>query len=340
MSSASLDRPPSIADRIMPPANLGRHFLLFVDTEEEFDWSRPLRRDATATTAIAALPEAHMRLRNAGVRPVYLVDYPVVDDLRSADLMRAIIAQGGEVGAQLHPWVTPPHEEIVNNYNSFHGNLPIALERAKIMALTDRIEHTLGGRPRMFRAGRYGVGPNTAALLVEAGYRLDLSCRSLFDYRAGGGPDYIDHPVWPWRCGGLIAFPLTAAWTGRLRRHGGPLWRMIGASAPLRAIAARSGLLARVALTPEDMPVGAVLDAIRLLLDDGVSLFSLSFHSPSLVPGHTPYVRDAADLRAFWAWWDAVLGLFARAGVTGLGGVRLIGALGGDDLPEATTRLG
>ena len=31
-----------------------------------------------------------------------------------------------------------------------------------------------------------------------------------------------------------------------------------------------------------------------------------------VVPGHTPYVRDAADLRAFWSWWDEVLDLFAR----------------------------
>jgi hypothetical protein len=77
----------------------------------------------------------------------------------------------------------------------------------------------------------------------------------------------------------------------------------------------RSRLLSRVALTPEGMPLGDGLEAIRVLLDDGVRLFSLSFHSPSVEPGHTPYVRDAADLRRFWAWWDGVLALFAKKGV-------------------------
>ena len=28
-------------------------------------------------------------------------------------------------------------------------------------------------------------------------------------------------------------------------------------------------------------------------------MFTLSYHSPSLVPGHTPYVRSAADLERF-----------------------------------------
>jgi hypothetical protein len=33
-------------------------------------------------------------------------------------------------------------------------------------------------------------------------------------------------------------------------------------------------------------------------------------------PGHTPFVRDAADLRDFWAWWDGMFDLLARRGVT------------------------
>jgi hypothetical protein len=78
---------------------------------------------------------------------------------------------------------------------------------------------------------------------------------------------------------------------------------------------ARSGLLARVALTPEGMPLQDVLEALDRLLDDGLQLFSISFHSPSLVPGHTPYVRDAADLARFYAWWD---GLFEAAAKRGL----------------------
>jgi hypothetical protein len=37
----------------------------------------------------------------------------------------------------------------------------------------------------------------------------------------------------------------------------------------------------------------------RALLADGLTVFSLTFHSPSVVPGHTPYVRSHADLSNF-----------------------------------------
>ncbi|PMZ78898.1 WalW protein, partial [Pseudomonas sp. FW306-2-11AD] len=74
-----------------------------------------------------------------------------------------------------------------------------------------------------------------------------------------------------------------------------------------RGLFARTHLLARVALTPEDMPQHDALEAIAVAVGEGVRLLNFSFHSPSLVPGHTPYVRDAADLAAFYGWWEAIL---------------------------------
>jgi hypothetical protein len=93
-----------------------------------------------------------------------------------------------------------------------------------------------------------------------------------------------------------------------------------------RAVLSRLGLLQRVALTPEGMPLPDVLEAIEILLGEGVALFSLSFHSPSLRPGHTPYVRDAAQLSAFWKWWHGVLDLFARHGVANASATEFIAA--------------
>jgi hypothetical protein len=37
----------------------------------------------------------------------------------------------------------------------------------------------------------------------------------------------------------------------------------------------------------------------RALMRDGLRVFSLTFHSPSVEPGHTPYVRTEADLAVF-----------------------------------------
>jgi hypothetical protein len=307
-----LDIPPDPLLRAQLKQSFGRRFAIFGDAEEEFDWTMPLSRDQVATTAIASLPEATRRLNASGVVPTYLVDYPVVATAESAAAVRAMVEAGEcDIGTQLHPWVNPPFQEEVSPRNSFTGNLPVPLQRAKLNALTDAIDQAIGVRPTVYRAGRYGIGRETARLLTDAGYRLDVSVRALFDYSAEAGPDFSRHPIWPWWVNDrLLEVPLTAGFTGPLHR-----WAHLHKHEALRGPFARTGLLNRVALTPEGMPLREVLAVIRRLLDNGTQLFSLSFHTPSVVPGHTPYVRDATDLKAFWAWWDGVFDLFAREGV-------------------------
>lgn len=314
-SHGRIDRPPPAAARIDLPPDFGRRFMVFVDTEEEFDWTRPLRRDATSTASIAALPTAHKRLRAFGIVPSYLLDHPVATAPSAIEVLRPLLEAGEcAVGAQLHPWVNPPHDEVLSQANSFAGNLPAALEAAKLATLTAAIATGFGRRPDVYRAGRYGIGPNTAALLEGAGYSMDCSVRPWFDYRASGGPDFTRRglqPSWAGPAGTLVEVPLTGGFVGAARRLGPLLYR----AAPLRGALARSGLVERVALTPEGMPATAATALIRGLLSDGARLLTISFHSPSLEPGHTPYVRDAADLARFYAWWDEVLDLLAREGV-------------------------
>jgi hypothetical protein len=38
---------------------------------------------------------------------------------------------------------------------------------------------------------------------------------------------------------------------------------------------------------------------VRALHRDGTRIFSFAFHSPSVEPGHTPYVKTAEDLSNF-----------------------------------------
>ncbi|WP_231639099.1 WalW protein [Sphingomonas profundi] len=311
-TAGRLDLPPDAAAQATLAPDFGRRFAIFGDAEEEFDWHLPLDRHSTETRAIASLPAATRRFNAAGVVPTYLVDYPVVTNVASAAAVRGMVEAGEcDVGTQLHPWVNPPFEEAVTRTNSFTGNLPVPLQRAKLHALTDAIEAGTGVRPIVYRAGRYGIGAETARLLAEAGYRLDVSVRALFDYSDEAGPDFSRHPVWPWWVrDDLLEVPLTAAFAGPLHR-----WPDLHRRAWLRGPLSRARLLSRVALTPEGMPLAEVVAAIRRLLDDGTRLFSLSFHTPSVEVGHTPYVRDAADLKAFWHWWDTVFDLFAREGV-------------------------
>lgn len=323
-----IDHSPPATDRAVLPADLGRRFLVFVDTEEEFDWTAPRRRDATSTRAIAALPEAHRRLRGHGVAPVYLVDHPVATSAAAIAVLRPLLEAGEcEIGSQLHPWVNPPFDEALTVANSFPGNLPAAIEAAKLAALTSAITGAFGRRPITYRAGRYGVGPHTARLLEQQGYRLDTSVRALFDYSGEGGPDFSRRdaaPSWAGPARLLLELPLTTVLTGRARRLGPAAYRAAGRVPRLRGLLARGRLLERVALTPEGTPLRDALRAIDTLLEDDVQILSISFHSPSVEPGHTPYVRDAADLRRFYAWWDGVLAALDRAGVRPIGAEALV----------------
>lgn len=325
-----LDMPPPGA-MLAWPAHLGRRFMLWIDTEEEFDWSAPFDRTSTKVSVTAGMDRFQRYIAAAGVRPIYVTDYAVIEDEAASDLMRSWLETGSaDVGAHLHPWVNPPHQEQVNVFNSYAGNLPTALERAKLVALRNRIEERLGVRPIAYRAGRYGIGPNSGALLEEAGFRLDSSVRSRFDYRAQHGPNFSGLPLHPWRAGPtgqLIELPLSTAYVGRLRAFGDTLHPRLQRAGRVGGAFSRLHLLSRIPLTPEGVSAVECCAAIDSLIDDDVPVLSFSFHSPTLEAGHTPYTRSSGDIDQFYRWWDVVLAHLAKRNVTPISQHALIGAL-------------
>jgi hypothetical protein len=311
--------PPLPQDMIALDSAFGTRFMLFVDTEEEFDWDAPFSRTGHGVSALAGMARGQAYFAAAGVKPIYVTDYPVVDDDDAAAMMGQWVADGtADIGAHLHPWVNPPHVEEVNAANSYVGFLSEAVERAKLEALCTRIEQRFGRRPIAYRAGRYGVGPNSARLLEETGFRLDSSVRSRFDYSHQHGPDFNalpQHPYWAGPGRTLFELPLSTAFTGLLRGGGERLYRAAQSMGPLAGALSRARMLSRVPLTPEGVPAHEAVTAIDALLDEGVRVLNLSFHSPTLEPGHTPYVRNEADRTAFYTWWDIVLNHMTRRGI-------------------------
>lgn len=280
---------------------------VIVDTEEEFDWSAPLSRANTRVTSIAAQAAAHEIFAKFGVIPTYVVDYPVAVHEASALILSEFLKAGVcEIGAHLHPWVNPPDIEEVNPFNSYPGNLSASLEREKITVLTTTIEQNIGVRPRVYKAGRYGIGVNTAAILEDVGYQVDLSVVGYTSFSTDGGPDFRNFGVSPYWFGAkqkLLEIPLTCGFSGFFAISGPRLFPSlsgeIGMKLRLPGIAARSGLLERIRLTPEGIDHNAHRRLINSLLAQGHKVFTMAYHSPSLQPGHTPYVRDKAELRAF-----------------------------------------
>ncbi|HTN13526.1 MAG TPA: polysaccharide deacetylase family protein [Sphingomonadaceae bacterium] len=315
----SITEAPARIDKARFRPAFGQRFILTVDTEEEFDWTKPIRREGYGLDHLSRLTKFQQFCENEGVCPVYLVDWPVATSAQAADILGDAVAQGrAEVGVQLHPWVNPPFDETVNNYNSFAGNLPPELEQAKFTRLREVIETNFGAVPKIYRAGRYGTGPNTARMLRQGGIAIDSSVRTKFDYSAEGGADYRKHPLEPYWLDtdhSLLELPLTTTFWGMLRRQGDLLYPLMWRAPSLRGVLSRLGLLERIPLTPEGVSVEEAIRGVDMALDDGLPLLVFSFHSPSLHPGHTPYVRNEEDLDALYGWWQRIFAYLGQRGV-------------------------
>lgn len=296
----------------------GPFVLVVVDTEEEFDWGAPFSTSATNVATIRHQERGQRVLERHGVIPTYVVDYPVASQEEGFGPLGEILADGKcAIGTHLHPWVSPPVEEEITVANSYPGNLPRALELEKLRRLTLTIEDNFGTRPTIYKAGRYGIGPNTAGILAELDYEIDVSVYARTDLTPKDGPDFRHascRPYWFGPEGRLLEIPLTIAMVGALSGLGPDLYpritKPLGMRLRIPGIFSRLGILERIALTPEGVTLTDAKRLTRILLDRGHRVFTIAYHSPSMAPGHTPYVRSDSDLTAFLAWIDEYLAFF------------------------------
>lgn len=317
-------RTASITDRrfhtkVAEPPETLPCLMVLADAEEAFDWGKPFSRAATDVSSMARQVDAHRVYERYGVRPTYLVDYPVaIQDAGRAPLRELLADRRCDIGAQLHPWVSPPYTEEVTTWNSFNGNLPAALEYAKLERLCAAITDAFGTAPRIYRAGRYGVGARTAEMLLALGFQADSSTMPRWSYVREGGPDYLDASTrlyWLDAACTLLEIPNSAAFVGRLAGSGegggaAALFHPLSERLGLTGAAARLGLMERIKLTPEGTSPAEAKRLIRAMLATGHRTFVVSYHTSSLQPGNTPYVRNAEDLARFLGWLDEVLDFF------------------------------
>ena len=279
--------------------------LTVISTEEEFDWNQPFDPRATSVEAMRSIGLAQQVFDSYGVKPAYVVTHPVATQRDGWSLLKEFQDSGrAEIGAHLHPWVSPPIDESINVENSYPGNLPSDLEARKLRVLVDAIEGTFGRRPVTYQAGRYGFGPNTVQNLREVGIEIDISATPPFDFGFEGGPNYStlsSEPRWVGGDDELLMLPVTGAYVGYLQWSTHNIYRMASAMswAKLPGILSRLGAIDRLRLSPEGFTPEDNAKLVRFLHARGLRVFVYSFHSPSVVPGCTPYVRTQRDVQVF-----------------------------------------
>src|SRR5262245_25571302 len=96
---------------------------LVIDAEEDVDWEFPIQGTLHSTVHMKNVRLLHTILSSYGIVPAYLLTYPVLENADVVRIIRRLLECGQcEAGIQLHPWVTPPFDDVLAHHTSFSGN--------------------------------------------------------------------------------------------------------------------------------------------------------------------------------------------------------------------------
>jgi hypothetical protein len=295
--------------------------IITIDAEED-GWG-DYHREGDSVDNISGIPRLQALFDRYGAKPTYLVNWPVVMDRRACRIIKNIHAAGGcEIGSHCHPWNTPPFEEDISGINSMMCNLPPKLVKAKVANLVAATEEMLHVRPTSFRAGRWGFGRYVAEALIEQGYVVDSSVSPTVDWRSEFGPDYSRAPDRPYRfaperilipdaSGPLLEVPASMGFFQKRCAIPQKLLQVLTTPVLRRlhliGFLERLGLVNFRWLSPESSSAADMITLSRALISKGSTVLNLSFHSPTLLPGKSPYVRSQHDLDHFLNCIEAIL---------------------------------
>jgi hypothetical protein len=308
------------------------NLVVTIDTEED-QWGRYVAGGHTLHN-ISQITRLQDLFDEFGVIPTYLVTYPVATDKTAVSILSGILQRGRcEIGTHCHPWNTPPYREELTERNSMLCNLPAELQKEKLMHLHEAIVESFGNTPITFRAGRWGYGQHAAASLHSLGYKVDSSVLPFVDWSRQYGPNFSDADPAPYRfhyddilsahpSGSMLEVPATIGFAGLTsssfetanRVHHAltrPPYSLIRAAGVLH----RCGVLQKIWLSPENSTGDEMITLARSMMQRGAEVLNLFFHSPTLQPGLTPFVRNESETREFMARIKMFLRFTADAGV-------------------------
>ena len=285
------------------------HLLVGIDTEGDNQWDAAARANQRFEN-IYALPRLHALFARHGVRPTYVITYPVAVDRQSADVLRALHAGGDcEIGAHHHAWETPPCSAEDVRRHPYASQLPRQQFDQQLDHLTDAIASAIGTRPVSYRSGRFGFSADHVAALERHGYLIESSVAPLFYEAHKGGPEFVEAPLRPYflaydsatRPGSsnVLEVPVSAALNRSL-----PRWlRHAYARAPkpytTKRILRALKLLRLRWLRPSYSPLEDMVSLARDLHRAGEPVLNLLFHSSEAIVGGSPYNKTQVELDAF-----------------------------------------
>jgi hypothetical protein len=283
-----------------------------IDTEED-NWGE-YQRSTYSIENIARIPRLQQLFDDHAVRPTYLISYPVACNSVAIDILGRYREDNVcEIGTHPHPWNTPPVDEQQTVFNSYMGNLPANLQYRKIRMLHDTIERNFGVTPTSYRSGKWGFSDDVARNLIRLGYSVDSSISPSWDWSRSGGPDYsrCSHEPFVYQIEGssrepggtLLEVPATIDFVQTRRAVANAVyWSLTRRGVLGERIAGvlnRLGVLNHICISPETHNAPQMIRLAKKLLGRGTRVINMFFHSPTLLPSCTPFVRSEADVDDF-----------------------------------------
>jgi len=288
-------------------------FVLSVDTEEEFVWGKEFPQTNCRIENIKRIPKFQSFCERLQIRPTYLIDYPISNDPKSAELFRDIAQSNrGEIGAHLHPWCTPPLTQQNGEVESHVINLPNELVEQKLTTLTENIKKNIGIAPTTFRTGRWGINSSTLQALLAAGYQVDSSIYPYYSNNYFSCIDSYHLPYWPdltqpdkpGHQRDIFELPITAGFN----RPNFPVWGKIhrflsssifGTFRPI-GFAWKTGALKKLYLSPELTTTPDMVSLVNAALKSGSPIIHMFIHSSTLLPGANEYTQSESDVNKLY----------------------------------------
>jgi peptidoglycan/xylan/chitin deacetylase (PgdA/CDA1 family) len=283
--------------------------LVGIDTEGDNQWNLAAREHQLFEN-IYALPALHTLFEKHGVRPTYVVTWPVASDERSQEVLRFLLLRGDcEIGAHHHAWETPPCMPEDVRRHPYAASLPAAQFDAQLAELTTAITRAVGERPVSYRSGRFGFDASHVSALERFGYLVESSVAPLFYEAHKGGPDFVDAPVAPYflaydsaiRAGTsrVLEVPCSAALDRRVPMPIARAYARVPWPYLTKRVLRKLGVMRMNWLRPSYSSLDDMCELARRLVGQGVPVLNMLFHSSEAIVGGSPYNRTQGELDSF-----------------------------------------
>lgn len=249
-----------------------------------------------------------------GFKPVYLVNYEMLENLEFISRLRQWEAEGRcEIGLHIHAWNNPPIRPLATRYNGqdYLIEYPEETMRKKFDTIYSLYVQRVGHDPLSHRAGRWAMDDRYFKILSDYNIKVDCSYTPGINWESSigvtkGGSDYSGVPECSHFVGDVLEVPMTV--------RQGRAWGKGSFMHNVKSLLVKHPIMLRPS-GHSSIELQVVLDQVTR--DTGCDYAEFMIHSSELMPGGSPYFRDADSVEVLYRRLDKLFNNVLTLGFKG-----------------------